>query len=184
MIIELPNYVSSDLIEKIRNSVRPFIPPNKQHTYNRDGRSVIISATPELKDLDAELMEVFSEVQNSVVQHRYKVKRRTGDSGYEYHLYDPKDVCHVHADIEIPFDGKTAKTSLLRYASVVLHLNTVEQGGELIFPSQNVSIKTEAGKIVVFPPYGMFQHYTTPSEQPREVVVTWFVYDGITVYER
>jgi hypothetical protein len=57
----------------------------------------------------------------------------------------------------------------------------VHEGGELIFPEQNKSIKTEEGKLVIFPPYGMYGHYTTPSNEPREVIVAWFVYDGINV---
>jgi hypothetical protein len=69
----------------------------------------------------------------------------------------------------------------LRYASVTLHLNTVHEGGELVFPAQNKKVKTEEGKIVIFPPYGMFGHYTTPSEEPREVVVTWFIYANMVV---
>jgi len=57
----------------------------------------------------------------------------------------------------------------------------VHEGGELVFPVQNKKIKTEVGKIVVFPPYGMYQHYTTPSDEPREVIVSWFVYNNLTV---
>jgi hypothetical protein len=95
------------------------------------------------------------------------------------HIYNPNDICRYHVDGEL--HDITKQQTLLRYASVVIHLNTVTEGGELVFPNQNKSIKTEEGKLVVFPPYGMYGHYTTPSNQVREVIVSWFVYDGLTV---
>jgi hypothetical protein len=147
----------------------------KQNTFNRDGKTVNITKTPELQQVDAFLSKLFSDIHSNVVFQRYRPPPvcTSGDSGYEYHLYEPGDVCHFHADYEFHSGDED---TLLRYASVVLHLNTVNQGGELVFPSQDKKIKTEMGKVVIFPPYGMFSHYTTPSEEPREVVVTWFVY--------
>jgi predicted 2-oxoglutarate/Fe(II)-dependent dioxygenase YbiX len=180
MIIELPNYVDCETIKAIKESVVPFLTSSKSNGYNRDGTTVNISEIPELKEVDNRLTSIFADVQNNILLHRYKPSFNSGDSGYEYHLYRPNNVCHIHADGELNFSAGL-NTSLLRYASVVLHLNTIKDGGELVFPTQNQKVKTEAGKIVIFPPYNMFQHYTTPSEEPREIIVTWFVYNGINV---
>jgi len=179
LILEFPNYLDAETVKEIRDAVKPFISHEKQTTYNRDGNTVYITRIPELKNLDAKLHEIFIRIQTDVIQHRYKPPFTSADAGYEYHLYNPKEICHFHCDGEFndPNDNKT----LLRYASVILHLNTVHEGGELVFPEQNKSIKTEEGKLVIFPPYGMYGHYTTPSNEPREVIVTWFVYDGINV---
>ena len=179
MILEFPNYLNAETVKEIREAVRPFISNKKETAYNRDGNTVSITEILELKDLDNKLHGIFTKVQSTIIQNRYKPILKSADSGYEYHLYNPNDICHYHADGELadPKDNKT----LLRYASVILHLNTVHNGGELIFPEQNKSIKTEEGKLVIFPPYGMYGHYTTPSNEPREVIVTWFVYDGINV---
>ena len=179
MILEFPNYLDSETTKEIRDAVKPFISHKKETAYNRDGNTVFITEISELKDLDNKLHEIFTKVQSSIIQNRYKPQSRSADSGYEYHLYNPNDICHYHADGEFS-DLKSGKT-FLRYASVVLHLNTVHEGGELVFPEQNKSVKTEEGKLVIFPPYGMYGHYTTPSNEPREVIVTWFVYDGINV---
>lgn len=170
MIIELPNYVSLDVIEEIRASVKPHINTNTLNTYNRDGNTVLISKIDTLKNLDTKIHDIFLNLQKDIIQNRYKPFRPSGDSGYEYHIYNPGDICHYHTDGEIDDAG------FIRYASVTVHLNTVKEGGELIFPEQNKTIKTEAGKIVVFPPYGMYGHYTTPSSEPREVLVSWFIY--------
>jgi hypothetical protein len=183
MIIELPNYIPENIINNIKEQVRPCIPQTKQHAYNRDGRTVYISEKENLKNLDAQLNNIFTNIQVNVVADRYKPRFSSGDTGYEYHLYDPQDICHIHADGEIVFNKRTPNTALLRYASVIIHLNTIHDGGELVFPAQNKKIKTELGKVVIFPPYDMYQHYTTPSDEPREVIVSWFVYNNFTVYK-
>jgi len=179
MILEFPNYLDSETTKEIREAVKPFISHKKETEYNRDGNTVRITDIPELKNLDDKLHEIFIKIQTDIIQHRYKPIYSSADSGYEYHLYNPKEICHFHADGE--FSNPKSSKPLLRYASVVLHLNTVHEGGELVFPEQNKSIKTEEGKLVIFPPYGMYGHYTTPSNEPREVMVTWFVYNNVNV---
>jgi predicted 2-oxoglutarate/Fe(II)-dependent dioxygenase YbiX len=181
MIIELPNYVDNNTVNSIRDCVQPYLDKQKQHSQNRDGKTVCISKENSLKELDSQLNNIFTNLQINVVQDRYKPLYDSGDTGYEYHMYCPGDICHVHSDGELSFNTSNPNAYFLRYASIVLHLNTVHEGGELVFPTQNKTIKTEAGKVVVFPPYSMFQHYTTPSTATREVIVTWFVYNRITV---
>lgn len=179
MILEFPNYVSDKDVDTILNDVRPFVSSGETHKYNRDGKTVNITETKGLSRADKLLQGIFNEIQSSLISKRYNPVRKSADQGYEYHRYDKGQICHHHSDGE--FAGDPREGCLLRYASVVLHLNTVKEGGELIFPSQNRSIKTEKGKIVVFPPYGSHGHYTSPSPEVREVVVTWFVYADLTV---
>jgi hypothetical protein len=179
MIIEMPNYISADDVASIREAVLPYI--NKPtYTYNREGTSVLISKTPELIDIDKKLQGIFSSLYGNVIAPRYKPALASGDQGYEYHIYRPGDICHYHIDSEVAQATDRSRFQL-RYASVILHLTTNEDGGDLIFPAQKQSIKTEAGKIVVFPPYGMYGHYTTPSSTPREVIVSWFIYKNATI---
>ena len=183
MIIELPNFVSGDTCKLLRERIA-FQKDSDQATmnmYSRDGLTVDISKDKKLKDVDAKLLSIFNEVQKRVVQQRYKPSCASADSGYEYHKYGPGMICHHHIDGE--FSQAEKDGSLLRYASVILHLNTVDEGGELIFPSYNKKIKTEEGKIVIFPPTGSYGHYTSPSKKEREVIVTWFVYSGIVIKE-
>jgi hypothetical protein len=177
MILELSNYIDLETVEEIKNNVRPFLTKNKHHAYNRDGYTLNITKTKELTELDAKIAGILRNLQQNVIRQRYKPRNSSGSSDFEYHLYEPGDICRCHTDGEFNFGEN--RNSLVRYASVVLHLNTVKEGGELVFPNQNKSIKTESGKVVVFPPYGMYEHYTTPSTESREVIVTWFVYNDI-----
>jgi hypothetical protein len=175
MIIELPNFVPLETVHRIREDLVPFLKtPSGIYGSYRDGTSVSITQTPNLKHVDEELHTLFASLQKNIVSLRYKPDFGSADSGYDFHRYPPGAICHSHTDGQI-------MNGLVRYASVVLHLNTIEDGGDLVFPNQNKHIKTEAGKIVVFPPYGMFEHYTTPAKIDRDVIVCWFVYAGINV---
>lgn len=175
MILEFPNYISNDFADHISNECRKYISPLRNTAYNRDGNTVLISDELELNELDSELHKIMTKINQDIITQRYKPQFPSGDTGYEYHLYNPGDICHIHSD------GEVSSKNSLRYASVVLQLTTNLDGGELIFPSQNKTIKTEKGKLIIFPPYGMYSHYVTPSSTAREVIVSWFIYDGITV---
>lgn len=174
MILEYKNYVSDEFVEEIQHKVKPFLDLiTKETTYNRDGLSVNITKTNELNDLDSKISTLFADLSGKILNRRFKPQFSSGDSGYEYHLYRPGDICHYHADGEVC-------ENLLRYATVILFL-TDNDDGELVFPSQNIEIKPEKGKIVVFPPYGFFGHYAKPSIKNREILMTWFVYNGVEV---
>tara|TARA_R110000851_G_scaffold186831_1_gene336225 strand:- start:558 stop:1085 length:528 start_codon:yes stop_codon:yes gene_type:complete len=172
MIYEFPNYVDLGLIEEIKNESKKHIQLDKVGSYNREGNTVDITNTPELKEIDIKIHSLMEKIQEELVQRRFKPQFNSADSGYEYHRYNAGEQCLHHADGEV-ING------LLRYASVIIHLSTND--GETIFPQQNKKIKTEEGKVVVFPPYGGFGHYVSPSTTAREVLVSWFVYAGVSI---
>ena len=172
MIYEFPNYVDLGLIEEIKNESKKHIQLDKAGSYNREGNTVDITNTPELKEIDIKIHSLMEKIQEELVQRRFKPQFDSADSGYEYHRYNAGEQCLHHADGEV-ING------LLRYASVIIHLSTND--GETIFPQQNKKIKTEEGKVVVFPPYGGFGHYVSPSTTARDVLVSWFVYAGVSI---
>jgi predicted 2-oxoglutarate/Fe(II)-dependent dioxygenase YbiX len=179
MIIELLNYIDAKTIAEIRNSVKPFLPKQKRGQFNRDGFTVNITENKELTELDNKINDIFINLQKDILEYKYRPAiKSSGSSDFEYHLYEAGDICRCHTDGEINLSSEK-NYSLIRYASVVIHLNTINEGGELVFPNQNIKVKTEAGKVVIFPPYGFYEHYTTPSNEDREVLVTWFVYNGV-----
>lgn len=182
MIFSIQNAVPKELLEKIKHEVSDELLIRKQNVfgrYNRVGKTLNISNTPELKELDTELHLFITTLCKKFVAYRFKPQFASGDSGYEFHRYESGDMCFVHADGECAFGDDI--TAQLRYATVILHLNTVESGGETVFPNQNMSFKTIEGQVLVFPPYGSFPHYVTPSSERRDIVMTWLVYTGVTV---
>lgn len=176
MIIELDNFVSDTTLNSIKTAIEPCVltkgEPNK---YHRQGVSLWLPGIKELTETYLALSMIFRDVKREI-RPKYKPSYSAGgDTGYEFHRYNAGEVCKEHVDSEI-----VAGESHLRYASAILHLNTVD-GGDLVFPQQDIKVKTQAGKVVVFPPYGMYSHYTTPANVARDVIVTWFVYDGLSV---
>ena len=173
MILEFPNYVSREQVAKFSSAVRPFINKQNNTTYNRDGATVSVSNTKELEEVDKDLCLIFTKFQNDIVQYRFKPEFRSADSGYEYHLYSPGQICHPHHDGELD-----VKAGQIRYATTILFL-TDNDDGELIFPTQNIEIKPAAGKMVIFPPHSWYVHYSKPAKEDREIIMTWFIYDGV-----
>lgn len=49
-----------------------------------------------------------------------------------------------------------------RYLVCLWYLNDVAEGGETAFVDLGVSVKPKAGRMVIFPPYWMFQHEGRP----------------------
>jgi hypothetical protein len=174
MIYEFPNYIDDETIEYIKQQVYPTIDYTKKKTYNRTGQTVPINEDEKHPELDLKLFSIFSKIQKDIAQDLFNPQFESGDSGYEFHRYNPNETCDKHSDGEVV-------CGLLRYATVIIFLNTVNQGGELVFDRLNKKVKPEKGKLVLFPPYGMFEHYTLPSPETREIIMTWFVYNNVNV---
>jgi len=187
MIFELPNFVSQKDLDVINLEIGKVynnqdIAHRNLNSY-RDGKTIAISDEKELMHIDELLVPIFDKVSN-FVSRRYSpcFGFESADTGYEFHRYNAGEVCHMHADGEVTFSRQNKlEESLLRFASIVLHLNTPRTGGEIVFPTLNKTVKTEAGKVVIFPPYGFATHYTTESCDVRDVIVTWFVYKNLLV---
>lgn len=185
MITLLKNVIPAELTQKIRARCAMYLDVNSysfNHTYNRAGKTVTVGKTPELQDLDEELAAFIRILINRSIVNLYRPSFGVADTGYEFHRYEAGDFCLVHADEDVSFE-ETATTSLLRFATIILHLNTVSEGGETIFPNQNKKYKTIEGQILIFPPTGLYPHYTTPANETRDILMTWLVHRDIRVVE-
>lgn len=184
MIFAVQNALPAELIKEIKYQTANWLSVKKENplgvAYNRVGDTITLAKHTEFADIDARLNMFLQEFFADVVAHRYKPEFAVGDSGFEYHKYGVGDGCFLHQDGATAFK-RGESNSLLRFATIVMHLNTVDVGGETIFPMQNKSFKTIEGQVLVFPPYGTHPHYVTPSGQQREILMTWMVYSGINV---
>lgn len=64
----------------------------------------------------------------------------------------------------------------LRCLSTIVALNSNYEGGELIFPVQNRTIKLKRGQLIAFPPYWTHPHYTNDLKNDtfRYTATIWF----------
>lgn len=66
------------------------------------------------------------------------------------------------------------KKVLDRDISILLYLNDDYEGGELVFPNQNIMIKPKTGMLVAFPSNHHFVHGVNPvTKGTRYAMVTW-----------
>ena len=85
--------------------------------------------------------------------------------------YDPiSDRFERHADVWNP-------ESALRQMTFTAYLNDVELGGATAFPLLDMSVEPKQGRILMFPPFYLFQHLgMTPISNPKYVIVGWLCF--------
>jgi prolyl 4-hydroxylase len=62
-----------------------------------------------------------------------------------------------------------------RYLVMMWYLNDVEVGGETEFPHLNLTIKPEAGRLLIFPPYWMYQHQGLPPVSGDKYILSTYL---------
>jgi len=62
-----------------------------------------------------------------------------------------------------------------RYLVFLWYLNDVPDGGQTHFPCLNTSVAPAAGRLIVFPPYWMFQHAGLPSPSTEKFILSTYL---------
>ena len=76
---------------------------------------------------------------------------------------------------QLHFDALGAVAN--RYMVFLWYLNDVIEGGETEFPALNVSVAPRAGRLVMFPPYWMYQHQgKAPSSGEKYIFSSYFLF--------
>lgn len=64
-----------------------------------------------------------------------------------------------------------------RYLVFLWYLNDVAEGGETAFVDLDLEVKPQAGRLLVFPPYWMFQHAgRAPISNDKYILSTYFLF--------
>lgn len=88
--------------------------------------------------------------------------------------YTPGQAYHrIHADAS-PGNQRTMD----RHLTFVMFLNTVEQGGELEFPQQDIQVSPVEGRAVIFPSTWVYAHRTLPATENRYIFQLWWSFYG------
>ena len=96
--------------------------------------------------------------------------------------------------VPIPFSGKMSELCIKRYRAgttdrfqvhfdsiglvanrylvFLWYLNDVEHGGETYFPQLDVSIAPQRGRLLIFPPYWMYQHQGTSPKSGEKYILS------------
>jgi prolyl 4-hydroxylase len=76
---------------------------------------------------------------------------------------------------QLHFDSIYAKSN--RYLVLLWYLNDVAQGGETHFPQLGLAVKPAMGRLLMFPPYWMYQHEgLAPTSGDKFILSTYLLF--------
>ena len=132
---------------------------------------LVTSGKDNWKDLDNEL---FRSLKHALFEFREAYPYFKGpfkDMGYNLQRYQTGEFYHWH------IDGGSHEFSQ-RQLVALWYLNDVEgPGGETEFLFQNIKVKPEAGKLVLFPPFWTHEHRAAELKQGvKYIATTWVLF--------
>jgi len=83
---------------------------------------------------------------------------------------------HASQDrFQLHFDSIYSKSN--RYLVLLWYLNDVAEGGETRFPQLGISVRPAAGRLLIFPPYWMYQHEgVAPTSGDKYILSTYLLF--------
>ncbi len=169
-------------VEICRELIRRFEQKTDQQNAGRIGNDqaressvkkttdVFISGRADWKDIDGLLRQSLASALREMA-HRYPFfgVNRFKDIGYNLQRYQPGEYYHWHVD-------SGPGEFMARQLVALWYLNDVEgPGGETEFALQDVSVKPEEGKLVLFPPFWTHIHRAVTVEQGVKYIATTWV---------
>lgn len=178
-IYEIKNALSGELC---RDMIRRFEANTDQQYAGRIGQGqaeessikkttdLRISGRADWKDVDQALMQSLSRAFSEFGRaFPFFAANSFKDIGYNMQRYQPGEYYHWHVD---GGPGEFSQRQLV----ALWYLNAVEgPGGETEFPLQEVSVKPEEGKLVMFPPFWTHVHRAVTMEKSVKYIATTWV---------
>lgn len=178
-IFEQENALSVDLC---RNMIDRFEQHTEEQYAGRIGQTagedsgvkkttdLVVSGKQHWKDIDQAL---FQSLKTALLEFRETFPYFKGpfkDMGYGLQRYHPGEYYHWH------IDGGSHDFAM-RQLVALWYLNDVSHGGETEFLYQNLKVKPETGKLVLFPPFWTHEHRACVLEQGiKYIATTWVVF--------
>ena len=177
-IYEIRNELTPDIC---REMIRRFEANTEQQYPGRIGQNQLeddtikkttdlrISGRADWKDIDTALVRSLTKAFNEIGQtFPFFAANSFKDIGYNMQRYLPGEYYHWHVD---GGPGPFSQRQLV----AIWYLNDVEgPGGETEFPLQDIKVKPEAGKLVLFPPFWTHAHRAvTLEEGVKYIATTW-----------
>lgn len=115
----------------------------------------------------------------SVYNEQLKQFNDINDTGFQVQKY-VRNVGFFRPHI----DSFPSADNVCRVLSVIIYLNTVEQGGETVFPLHEIAVKPVAGRIVVFPSLLTHPHEGRPPYSDDKWIVNTFITNTISTTQQ
>ena len=81
-------------------------------------------------------------------------------------------------NFQLHFDSIYSKSN--RYLVVLWYLNDVAKGGETRFPQLDLAVQPRAGRLLIFPPFWMYQHEALPPVSGDKFILSCYLLFGET----
>lgn len=132
---------------------------------------LIVSDNPDWKDVDEMLFRCMGAAMQEFRESYPFFKGPFKDMGYQIQRYQPGEFYHWHVD------GGSHEFAN-RQLVAIWYLNDVPgPGGETEFLTQDVKIKPEQGKMILFPPFWTHEHRAAELlEGVKYMATTWVVF--------
>ena len=172
----LPLDICQEMIRRFEEDTENQYPGRIGQTFTKDqsmkrSTDLVTSGKENWKDLDTEL---FRSLGQAIIEFREIYPFFKGafkDNGYAIQRTNTGEFYHWH------IDGGSHEFAD-RQLVAVWYLNDVEgPGGETEFSYQQVKVKPEAGKLVLFPPFWTHEHRGVTLEKGvKYIATTWVVF--------
>ena len=143
----------------------------EEDTSIKRSTDLVTSGKENWKDIDREL---FRSLGQAIIEFRERFPFFKGpfkDMGYAIQRTDPGEFYHWH------IDGGSHEFSHRQLVAVWYLNNVPGPGGETEFLYQQVKVKPEAGKLILFPPFWTHEHRGVTLEAGvKYIATTWVVF--------
>lgn len=175
-IVEIQNALTSaDCREIIRrfdqeDRIQPGETALGLHHDRKLSSDFDLSKYPDWQDIDQRLRRSLQNgLQAYANRHEsFGAIARYGCAGFRVHKYPPDGFFDWHID-------SYNKDVSSRILSCIWYLNTVEHGGQTEFKYQNISVRPEEGKLMMFPAGFEYLHRGAPPVGQDKYIVVAFV---------
>ncbi|MBK46313.1 MAG: 2OG-Fe(II) oxygenase [Gammaproteobacteria bacterium] len=172
----LDNVICDDMVSRFESSsedhYRGRVGQNFiENTEVKKSTDMVISGKEDWKDVDEKLFMSLSKALSSVKKQYDFFNDPFKDIGYAIQRTEPGEFFNWHID-----SGSHQFSD--RQLVAIWYLNDVEgPGGETEFINQNIKIKPEKGKLILFPPFWTHEHRGVKLQKGiKYIATTWIVF--------
>lgn len=172
----LPDFICQDIIQRFEAHQDEQYPGRIGQTANEDAgvkrtTDLVVSGKPHWKDVDNNLFRSLGIALREFREAFPYFKGPFKDMGYGIQRYVPGEYYHWH------IDGGSHEFSQ-RQLVALWYLNDVPgPGGETEFLFQQIKVRPEQGKLILFPPFWTHEHRAVElHEGVKYIATTWVVF--------